>query len=359
VANGDGTDTQVETQPALRSAVPRQPRHAADDPAPPVEDAADDPAPPQDDPAAPDDVLAADVLATPERAGRLHRAGRAVTAGTIRLLRRPMTRLVLPALLVVTTLALAGIGGGYLVPGLTAGTAAQQAPGDNATSDPSADPGATDEPSAGGAAPEAPGTTASPGQPAGPGGRPADALTSWATPIAAKLGIPVVAMKAYGYAELVAGSAQPACHLHWTTLAGIGKVESNHGQAHATLSANGMVRPPIIGPALDGTNGRIQMVDTDRGLLDNDTTWDHAVGPMQFIPLTWRTWGTDADNDNLADPNDINDATLSAARYLCADKRDLSTPDGWWAAVLAYNALRSYAQDVFDAANDYGIRSRG
>src|SRR2546429_2979190 len=108
-----------------------------------------------------------------------------------------MTRLVLPALLVVTTLALAGIGGGYLVPGLTAGTAAQQAPGDNATSDPSADPGATDEPSAGGAAPEAPRTTASPGQPAGPGGRPADAPTSCATPLPPQLRIPAVAMKAY------------------------------------------------------------------------------------------------------------------------------------------------------------------
>jgi hypothetical protein len=350
VANGDGTNTQVETQPALRSAVPGQSRHAAVD-----EDVPDALDVVGEAPAEPE--AAPDVVATPERTGRLHRAGRAIMSRTIRWLRHPMARLVLPALLVVTTLVLAGLGGGYLVPGLKSGSAAQPAPSDNASAGPTGDP--TDEPSAGTAAPEPPGTTASPGLPAGTAGRPADALTAWATPIASKLGIPVVAMKAYGYAELVVTSAQPACHLHWTTLAGIGKVESNHGQAHATLSANGMVRPPIIGPALDGTNGRIQMVDTDRGLLDNDTTWDHAVGPMQFIPLTWRTWGTDADNDNLADPNNINDATLSAARYLCADNRDLARPDGWWAAVLSYNALRSYAQDVFDAANDYGIRSRG
>ena len=168
----------------------------------------------------------------------------------------------------------------------------------------------------------------------------------------------MVALQAYGYAELATAGSQPSCHLHWTTLAGIGKVESNHGQAHATLSADGFARPPIIGAALDGKDGRIQLTDTDRGRLDGDTTWDHAVGPMQFIPLTWNAWAVDGDNDGQSDPNDINDAALAAARYLCAGGRDMSSPDGWWAGMRSYNALQSYAQDVFDAANDYGIRSR-
>jgi len=34
---------------------------------------------------------------------------------------------------------------------------------------------------------------------------------------------------------------------------------------------------------------------TDGGLMDRDTAYDRAVGPMQFLPGTWRAVGTDAD----------------------------------------------------------------
>src|SRR4029453_2699888 len=59
--------------------------------------------------------------------------------------------------------------------------------------------------------------------------RPSD-LRSWATPISTKLDIPVPAMQAYGDAELATAPTQPGCQLRWTTLAGIGKIESNHGR---------------------------------------------------------------------------------------------------------------------------------
>jgi hypothetical protein len=36
----------------------------------------------------------------------------------------------------------------------------------------------------------------------------------------------------------------------------------------------------------------------------------------------------------------------------------MSQADAWWDAILSYNAVRPYAQKVFDAANDYGQRSR-
>jgi membrane-bound lytic murein transglycosylase B len=134
-------------------------------------------------------------------------------------------------------------------------------------------------------------------------------------------------------------------------------VESNHGQANATLRPDGKALPSIIGPALDGQNGRQRIADTDAGTLDHDSAWDHAVGPMQFIPATWKQFAIDADRDGTADPDDIDDATLAAANYLCAGGRDLSSAGGWWAAVLAYNDVQAYAKDVFDAANDYGQRS--
>ena len=78
---------------------------------------------------------------------------------------------------------------------------------------------------------------------------------------------------------------------------------------------------------------------------------------MQFIPSTWRANAIDADNDGKADPNDINDASLTAASYLCKNGRDLSKTDMWWAAILSYNAVQPYAQRVYDAANLYGQKS--
>jgi membrane-bound lytic murein transglycosylase B len=42
-----------------------------------------------------------------------------------------------------------------------------------------------------------------------------------------------------------------------------------------------------VGPSLSGA-GFAAIADTDAGVLDGDARWDHAVGPMQFIPSTWQ-----------------------------------------------------------------------
>jgi hypothetical protein len=258
----------------------------------------------------------------------------------------------LSGLLIAVLVTLSGLGGAYLASSGPSArpTAAGEAEGDNPFGGaPSAGPPAPTEPAG-------PSTSVS----AGPAttGRPADGLAGWAAPLAGKLNIPPVVMEAYGYAELVLAQQKPTCQLRWTTLAGIGKIESNHGQANATLRADGKSQPPILGPALDGQGARRQIADTDGGQLDHDTTWDRAVGPMQFIPSTWRSYAIDADRDGVSDPNDIDDAALAAGEYLCASGQDLSSATGWWAAVLAYNDVQVYAQDVFTAANDYGQRGR-
>jgi membrane-bound lytic murein transglycosylase B len=74
---------------------------------------------------------------------------------------------------------------------------------------------------------------------------------------------------------------------------------------------------------------------------------------MQFIPSTWRAWASDGNLDGRADPQQIDDAALAAARYLCAGGRDLATGAGWWAAVLAYNGSVPYGQKVFGLADGY------
>jgi membrane-bound lytic murein transglycosylase B len=166
-------------------------------------------------------------------------------------------------------------------------------------------------------------------------------------------------MQAYGYAELVLSRTTPGCRLTWTTLAAIGRVESGHGSANgAVLRTDGQAQPPIIGLPLDGQGGRMRIGDTDRGQTDGDQQFDRAVGPMQFIPTTWAESGADADGDGAKDPNDIDDAALAAGNYLCKGNRDLSTSEDWWNAILSYNDVQRYAQDVFNFANDYGVRSR-
>jgi Transglycosylase SLT domain len=284
---------------------------------------------------------------------RIGAAGRALAAWP----QRPTGRLAVPGLLIIAMVVASVVLGGILIPGLPGRTHHAFALLDTAAPDadsaqvPGEVPGA-DQGEANGAIPQNNTATQQPGGST----KPSD-LATWAAPLAGKLGIPLPAMQAYGYAELALAAAQPACQLRWTTLAGIGKVESAHGTDHAALAPDGKALPPIIGSPLDGLGGRAAVPDTDGGKLDSDRTWDRAVGPMQFIPSTWNQYAADADGDGVTDINDINDAALAAARYLCASNRNLSVAGEWWAAILSYNAVRVYAQDVYTAANDYGLRS--
>ena len=185
-------------------------------------------------------------------------------------------------------------------------------------------------------------------------GRPADQLHDRASARAPALGIPVTALEAYAYAARVAEVENPKCRLKWTTLAGIGQVESHHGTYNgASIAPNGDVSPPIRGVQLDGTDGNQHIADTDKGKLDGDPDLDRAMGPMQIIPETWELYGVDANNDGVANPDNIDDAALTAAGYLCWRGKDLSTADGWMDALHAYNHSNQYARLVRDWATAY------
>lgn len=192
-------------------------------------------------------------------------------------------------------------------------------------------------------------------------GRTADKLTYWSEPIAADTRIPGQALRAYANAELIAAEVWPECNLNWTTLAGIGWVETRHGTysgnlfGGSSIQDDGIVTPPITGIPLDGTGGTAEIRDTDGGQLDGDTVYDRAVGPMQFIPESWGRYGLDASGDGVADPHQIDDAALSAANLLCSG-RDLSTPEGWTSAIESYNMSRQYVIDVRNAAASYALR---
>ncbi|KAF4407270.1 MULTISPECIES: lytic transglycosylase domain-containing protein [Streptomyces] len=157
-------------------------------------------------------------------------------------------------------------------------------------------------------------------------------------------GIPATVLAAYKKAEAALADSDPGCNLPWELLAAIGKVESGQARGGA-VDAEGTTLKPILGPQLNG-NGFASIRDTDGGLYDNDTAYDRAVGPMQFIPSTWARWGADGNNDGAKDPNNIYDAALGAGRYLCAGGRDLSKKADLDEAILGYNHSREYLNTV-------------
>jgi cell wall-associated NlpC family hydrolase len=106
----------------------------------------------------------------------------------------------------------------------------------------------------------------------------------------------------------------------WEVLAGIGKVECDHG------------RSPDPACWQEGA-----------------TNSAGAGGPMQFLANTWQSYGLDGDNDGSADRWDPADAIVSAANYLKAN----GAPDNLEQAIYAYNHSDAYVQEVLAWASLY------
>ena len=118
------------------------------------------------------------------------------------------------------------------------------------------------------------------------------------------------------------------------------------------MATTGEVTPPIIGIPLNGSRGTAAIGDTDGGRLDGDTVWDRAVGPMQFIPSTWAGSGADGNGDGIKDPNNIFDAALATAAYLCraVPGSDLTSDADQRRAAFSYNHSSAYVDKVMRAA---------
>jgi hypothetical protein len=174
-------------------------------------------------------------------------------------------------------------------------------------------------------------------------------------------GISPRALEGYGKAQLTIASVKPGCRLGWNTLAGIGWIETGHGTTRGSvLLPDGRTSQLILGPALDGKKGtraiKASVADHE---ATGDPDWDHAAGPMQFIGGTWARWGVDGNHDGIIDRNNIDDAALAAAMYLCAGGRDLSTDEGWSRAIQSYNHSDKYVIAVSKRANKYALDSMG
>ncbi|WP_082993203.1 lytic transglycosylase domain-containing protein [Mycobacterium sp. 1245111.1] len=164
------------------------------------------------------------------------------------------------------------------------------------------------------------------------------------------LGIPAVALTAYRNAERMMAVTDPGCGISWNLLAGIGRIESGHASGGAT-DARGTAVRPIYGPTLDGTlpGNEVVVQSTTAGRV----AYARAMGPMQFLPGTWARYASDGDGDGVADPQNLYDATLAAARYLCSGNLNLRDQQQVLASILRYNNSMPYAQNVLGWAAAY------
>lgn len=172
-------------------------------------------------------------------------------------------------------------------------------------------------------------------------------------------GLNAVVLDAYTRATAEITKVAPGCTgLSWSVLAGIGQVESGNAQGR-TVSPAGDITPPIIGPTLNGAGiggNTIAIRDTDRGVFDGDPVYDHAVGPMQFIPSSWKIYGQDGNADGRKNPQNIYDAALAAAAHLCGTTPvDLASPAALHAGILGYNHSEAYVTNVLAWAQQLAL----
>ena len=164
--------------------------------------------------------------------------------------------------------------------------------------------------------------------------------------VAAPLGVPAINQAAYKSAAQTLATENPACGIPWTLIAGIGRVESTHAN-DGKADENGNLLTPIYGPILNGSlAGNNVIHDSDGGALDGNATYDRAVGPMQFLPETWKRYAADGNGDGVADPQNLFDAALTTGNYLCDGGLNLRDIAQETKAVLRYNNSMAYVANV-------------
>jgi cell wall-associated NlpC family hydrolase len=144
-------------------------------------------------------------------------------------------------------------------------------------------------------------------------------------------------------------AAQTCGGLPWQVLAAIGYFESRHAAGHADPDT-GAVDPPIVGAPLDGQGGRARIPDPS-----SPDGWMHALGPMQFLPTTWRTWATLAPRRPTGatpSPQNAWDAIYTAAAYLCRGSQQLTDLR---ASIDSYAGSTDYYPRVVAKATEYGL----
>ena len=120
--------------------------------------------------------------------------------------------------------------------------------------------------------------------------------------------------------------SRPGCQMPWTLLAGIGRVESDHGRyGGSVLGSDGVSRPAIIGVALNGKGPVAAIRDTDDGRSTATRSGTARSARCSSSRRPGRAPAATATATAAVNPNDIDDAALAAAAYLCSGSGRSST----------------------------------
>lgn len=166
-----------------------------------------------------------------------------------------------------------------------------------------------------------------------------------------RLRLPIVTVDSYVRAAATMDDQPPECAIDWASIGAVSRVESQHGTyLGRSVLASGDLDRPLLGLLLNGS-GVATVRDTDGGALDGNGEFDRALGPMQFLPRTWRVFEVDGDSDGDTDPQSMYDATATAAAYLCNLGQTKRTAD-FGARLLGYNASSAYVTKVLSSASE-------
>ena len=153
-------------------------------------------------------------------------------------------------------------------------------------------------------------------------------------------------------------STRPAAAVGWTTLAGIGWVESHHGTIGGrVLGAAGRSSRPILGPALNG-RGRFAAIPAtpDSGAFHGDPVGARRR-PDAVPPGVVGDLGGRRRRRRCRRPARPRRRGVHRRPLPLRDGDDLATGSGWEAAVLSYNHAQDYVDAVHAAATAYADRS--
>ncbi len=96
----------------------------------------------------------------------------------------------------------------------------------------------------------------------------------------------------------------------------------------------------------------VHQVETGKSGSTVDRSSAGAMGPMQFMPGTWRAYEVDGNGDGVADITDVTDAIYTAANYLAKSGADAGDIDG---AIYNYNHSATYVNKVKTIAYEIGL----
>jgi membrane-bound lytic murein transglycosylase B len=96
----------------------------------------------------------------------------------------------------------------------------------------------------------------------------------------------------------------------------------------------------------------VHETETGQSGSTDRTSYAGATGPMQFMPATFRRYAADGNGDGIANIDNLDDAVLTAGRYLAANG---AATGNYSTALYAYNHSDSYVSHVLALADRLGL----